>query len=576
MINTLKKIWEFAGEERKNISQSVFLGFVFAVFHMLQISAIYFVIDGLIKGEKSLKISFIAFMLLVISIIGRASINYFTQLKQTHAGYFMVANKRIEIGNRLKSVPMGYFNKTSIGEIIGINTTVLDDVETLAPMILVAMLSGFINSVVFTIMILLFEWKIGILVVMGTAIYLVITSKMEKRSRTLLPKRQKAQAKLVEAVLEQIQGMHIIKAFNLTGKGDKKVRRALENSRSSNLSVERVFTPYIMAQSISLNIFSVLMIIVSVSMYLNGTMTLTNAIMCIIMSFMVFTQISSTGSSLATFRIVSSSIEQAEKINEIPQMDIDGKEIIPESHDIEFRNVSFSYEKKKILDNISIKLPGKTMTAIVGPSGSGKTTMCNLIARFWDVDEGSITIGGRDIKEYTLESLMEQISMVFQNVYLFQDTVENNIRFGKPDATHEQVIEAAKKACCHDFIMGLPNGYNTIIGEGGGSLSGGEKQRISIARAILKDSPIIIFDEATANIDPENEHKLQSAIEELTKNKTIIMIAHRLKTVRNANQILVVNNGRIEEIGTHEELIKQDGIYSKFINSRKEAVGWKI
>ena len=216
------------------------------------------------------------------------------------------------------------------------------------------------------------------------------------------------------------------------------------------------------------------------------------------------------------------------------------------------------------------------MTAVIGPSGSGKTTMCNLIARFWDVNSGTIKIGGKNIKEYTLESLMNEISMVFQNVYLFQDTIENNIKFGRPDASHDEVIKAAKKACCHDFIMSLPNGYNTVVGEGGASLSGGEKQRISIARAILKDAAIIIFDEATANVDPENEDRLQIAIEELTKDKTIIMIAHRLKTVRNADQILVINNGKIEQKGKHDDLIVKEGIYSTFINARKESIGWKL
>ena len=223
-----------------------------------------------------------------------------------------------------------------------------------------------------------------------------------------------------------------------------------------------------------------------------------------------------------------------------------------------------------------MKLPDRTTTAVIGPSGSGKTTLCNLVARFWDVDSGSVKIGGKNVKDYTLESLMDQISMVFQNVYLFADTIENNIKFGKPDATHAQVVEAAKKACCDDFIEALPDGYDTVIGEGGASLSGGEKQRISIARAMLKDAPIIILDEATANIDPENEDRLQKAIEELTRDKTILMIAHRLKTVRNADQILVVDDGKIVQQGRHEDLIRQKGIYADFVLGRKEAIGWKL
>lgn len=249
---------------------------------------------------------------------------------------------------------------------------------------------------------------------------------------------------------------------------------------------------------------------------------------------------------------------------------------LTEKHDIVFDRVSFSYEQKTILHDISVTLPDKTTTAIIGPSGSGKTTFCNLVARFWDVDSGSVSIGGRDVRDYTLEALMNQISMVFQNVYLFADTIENNIKFGCPNATHEQVVEAARKAGCDDFIEALPDGYDTVIGEGGASLSGGEKQRISIARAMLKDAPIIILDEATANVDPENEDRLQKAIEALTRDKTIIMIAHRLKTVRNADQILVLDDGCIVHQGKHSELISQPGIYADFVGGKRETSGWKL
>ena len=263
-------------------------------------------------------------------------------------------------------------------------------------------------------------------------------------------------------------------------------------------------------------------------------------------------------------------------MDEIPQMDEKGSDITPEHHEIAFHDVHFSYEKKEILKGINLTIPDKTTAAFIGPSGSGKTTLCNLIARFWDVDGGSITVGGRDVRDYTLEALMNQISMVFQNVYLFADTIENNIKFGRPEATHEEVVAAAKKACCDEFIEALPDGYQTVIGEGGASLSGGEKQRISIARAMLKDAPIVILDEATANVDPENEERLQRAIEELTRDKTIIMNAHRLKTVRHADQIFVVNDGGIVQRGTHEELIGQPGIYADFVSGRKEAGSWKL
>ena len=275
-------------------------------------------------------------------------------------------------------------------------------------------------------------------------------------------------------------------------------------------------------------------------------------------------------------RSVEHAVMKAQKILDIPQMDIGGKDIVPENHDIILENVEFSYESKKIINNVSIHIPQKTTTAIVGPSGGGKTTLCHLISRFWDVDSGRILFGGTDVKDYSMDSLMKNFSFVFQNVYLFSDTIANNIRFGQPDMPMEKVIEAAKKACCHEFIMNLPEGYETVIGEGGASLSGGEKQRISIARAILKDAPVIILDEATANVDPENEKDLVSAIEALTKEKTILMIAHRLKTVRHANNILVVDKGQIVQQGTHEQLMEQEGIYRNFVQSRENAIGWKV
>ncbi len=261
---------------------------------------------------------------------------------------------------------------------------------------------------------------------------------------------------------------------------------------------------------------------------------------------------------------------------DMPTMDIDGKDIAPASYDIDVENVEFSYEKRKIINGISVHIPQKTTTAIVGPSGGDKTTLCHLIACFWDVDRGSVKLGGMDVKEYSMDSLMRNFSFVFQNVYLFRDTIANNIRFGQPDASMEKVIEAAKKACCHDFIMALPDGYETVIGEGGESLSGGEKQRISIARAIMKDAPIIILDEATANVDPESEQELTSAIEALTKEKTILMIAHRLKTVRHADNILVIDGGKIVQSGTHEQLMQRGGIYRRFVEARELAVGWKV
>ncbi len=576
MIEAFRKIWRFAGVERANINKSVAVKFLNAVFHMLEVSAIYFVIVALTQGEDGNKTAWTALAFMAVSIIGNAVTTAFSKNQQTHAGYFMAANERIKIGNLLKGVPMGFFNENSLGEVTGVCTTVLGNIEMLVPMVLVDIMGGLIGTVVFTAMIIIFEWRVGLVALAGIIVYFLVVSSMEKKSAAIAPNAQKSQTALTSAVLEYVQGMGIVKSFNLSGRGDKRAQDALEYNRKSNLDMEKLMTPYTIFQELVLQIAGIAMMFVSVFCWADGTMSIANALMCIVMSFLVFGQIKLFGMGMSMLRLASASIDRTLQTEGMEQMDEKGKTFSPKDHGIEFDNVHFSYENKEILHGIDVMLPDRTTTAVIGPSGSGKTTLCNLIARFWDVDSGSVKIGGKDVREYTLESLMEQISMVFQNVYLFADTIENNIKFGRPQATHAEVVEAARKACCADFIEALPDGYDTVIGEGGASLSGGEKQRISIARAMLKDAPIVILDEATANVDPENEDRLQKAIEELTRDKTMIMIAHRLKTVRNADQILVVDEGRIVQKGKHEELIGQKGIYADFVLGRREAIGWKL
>ncbi|MGC4019260.1 MAG: ABC transporter ATP-binding protein [Muricomes sp.] len=576
MINVFKKIWHFSGAEQGNIRKSIILGLINAIFHAVQFSAIFVVLGALVSNESNNSVVWISLGLMLLSVIGQITTRYYSQLQRTHAGYFMVANKRIQIGDKLKSVPMGFFNKNNLGNITGVATSILSDVENTAPVVLVTTLGGFINAVVFAAIIFIFDWRIGFIVLLGILLFLWITSLMERKSKRDAPKRQKAQESLVGAVLETVQGMAVVKAFNLDNDKNKRIDNTIEDSCEKNAVLEKAMTPYIAVQQVILDLCSVVIISLSIWFYLNGAMSLVNCLMMMIASFMIFGQLKSAGSGTATLRLTETSIDRANTMDNVSIMDEGGKAIQPNNYNIDFHQVSFAYEKRQILNDINISIPEKTMTAIVGPSGSGKTTLCNLIARFWDVNSGFVSIGGRNVTEYTLDSLMTNVSMVFQNVYLFADTIENNIKFGKPDATHEEVVEAAKRACCDEFISELPDGYNTLIGEGGASLSGGEKQRISIARAMLKDAPIVIFDEATANVDPENEERLQSAIEELTKDKTIIMIAHRLKTVRNADQILVLKDGAVVQQGTHEKLIQENGIYTDFVLGRKSAIGWKL
>ena len=576
MINVFKKIWSFSIREKGNLQKSIVIGFLNAIFNSLLVTALYVVLKAIIENSVSINTAWTAFIIMAVSIAGKIVTQYFSQLQRTHAGYFMVADKRINIGEKLKSVPMGYFNQNSLGQITAIETTILNDVESAVPVVLVTTLGGFLNSLAFALFMLIFDWRMGSVTLLGIVVFLLVTSVMEKKSREGVPARQEAQAILVEAVLETIQGMSVVKAFDLDNTLDKKVDRAIEESFKKNEKLEKAMTPYVAMQQLVLYMFGVTLMFCAITFYLNGSMELTKSLIMVVCSFMVYEQLKVAGSCVANMRIAEHSIDKANKIDDVPIMDEGGKDIVPTSTEIRFENVDFAYEKKKILDNVSFTIPEKKMTAIVGPSGSGRTTLCSMIPRFWDVDAGSVSIGGVNVKDYTLNSLMKNVSMVFQNVYLFADTIENNIKFGKADATHEEVVEAAKRACCHEFIMAFPDGYNTKIGEGGASLSGGEKQRISIARALIKDAEIVIFDEATANVDPENEDRLRNAIEELTKDKTVIMIAHRLKTVRNAEKILVLNDGKIAQEGKHDELIKEAGIYEDFVNGRKEAIGWKL
>ena len=576
MIEAFRKIWRFAGKEAKNINKSVAVGFLNAVLQMFQVAAIYFVVLALTNGDKGAKTAWLALICELVAIFGGAVSANFSKMLQTHAGYFMAADRRISIANRLKSVPMGFFNDNSLGQLSGVCTTVVGSIESMVPMVLVNILGGLITTVVFALLILLFDWRIGLIVLVGIALYLCAVSAMEKKSAVIAGDTQKSQTALIEAVLETIQGMSVVKSFNLIGKGDKKLQDALEYNRRSNVDVTNILTPYTALQEAVLQIASVGMMLAAVLLWIGGGMSLATALMVLVMSFLVFNQIKAFGMGVSMLRMAAAAIDRTVETENMPRMDEHGKEMTPAKHDIVFDHVNFSYEQKPVLRDISVTLPDKTTTAIIGPSGSGKTTFCNLIARFWDTDSGSVTIGGHDVKEYTLESLMNQISIVFQNVYLFADTIENNIKFGCPNATHEQVVAAAKAACCDDFIDALPEGYQTVIGEGGASLSGGERQRLSIARAMLKNAPIVILDEATANVDPENEDRLQKAIEALTRDKTILMIAHRLKTVRHADQILVIDHGRLVQQGRHEQLIAQPGIYADFIGGKKQAVGWKL
>ncbi|MDO4168906.1 MAG: ABC transporter ATP-binding protein [Lachnospiraceae bacterium] len=576
MLEIFRKFFDFCGDNRSKFYRSLVDGVILAFMEALKIPAIMLMIQGAINGMITTTLIWQCFGILVFSIVAGTVVKYRSTILQCEAGYGTAANKRIEIAEHLRYLPMGYFNKNSLGYITSVTTNTMENLADVATRVVMLTTQGILTTLLIAVMVCFYDWRIGFILFVGMILFFLVNSRMQKKSQQLSPKKIKSDTSLVEKVIEYVQGIAEVKGYNLTGKMSKKLNQAIDGNTDINIELEMTFIPYMTIQNGIIKMTGVVMTLTSIYLYLQGNMDLIICIGMIICSFMVFSSLEQAGNYSALLRTVDVSVDKAQEILDLPAMDIDGQKIIPDHFDVSFTSVDFSYDKKKIIDNLSLHIPEKTTTAIVGPSGGGKTTLCHLIARFWDVDTGSVTLGGRDVKEYSMDSLMKNFSFVFQNVYLFQDTIANNIRFGQEEASMEKVIEAAKKACCHDFIMELPDGYDTVIGEGGASLSGGEKQRISIARAIMKDSPVIILDEATANVDPENEQELIQAIEALTKEKTIFMIAHRLKTVRNADQILVVDKGRIVQQGRHEELMQQDGIYRRFVQSRELAASWKL
>ena len=576
MLNVFKKIWSFSKEEQANIKKSILAGFFHAVFNALEFGAIYYMLVNVFSKTLAYKAIFVCLGILVISLVGKIMTQKISQMAQTHAGYFMAAHKRIEIGEKIKRVPMGFFSSFSLGRLTAIATSSLSQAEMWVPMLLVLVLGGVLNTLVFVLGTLIFNVKVGLVAAAGVIVFFIVTSMMEKKSSANADKMTETQTRLTKEVLATLQGMQVIKSYNLGGENNRDLRKSIKDTSRILLDLEKSVAPYTVIQRIVMGITTVAMVYVSLNLNLSGELPLAETILMIMASFIIFEGLIGAGSNMAILRACENAIDSVGFIDSMPDMK-EGSITEPiKNHNIVFKDVSFSYDDRPILKDVSAEIKENTMTAIVGPSGSGKTTFCNLIARFWDVNSGEILIGGKNIKDNKIENLMNSISMVFQDVYLFEDTIENNIKFGKQNASHEEVVQAAKKARCHEFIEALPEGYNTLIGEGGASLSGGEKQRISIARAMLKDAGIIIFDEATANIDPENEDKLKEAIESLTKNKTVIMIAHRLKTIRNADQILVLKDGEIVERGSHEELIKNNGLYSDLINAKAKAESWKL
>ena len=577
MFKILKNFFDFCrAEDRKRFYASILLNLFMAMFEALKIPAIACMVKALLENSVTPQTCLICLGIMLVSVIGAGLLKSKATMLQTEGGYNTCANKRMEIAEHLRYLPMGYYNENSLGRIMSVTTNTMQNLENVATRVVMLVCSGLLSTAVITVMLLFYDWRIGLILCGGLAVFFAINSGMMKVSAGMAKQKLEKDSALVAKVIEYIQGIFEVKAFRLTGVRSRELNTAIDENEHANSAMELKLIPFMTLQSFWLKAVGTVIVLASVLMHIAGSMDLLTCIVMIISSYLIYAQLDSAGNYSALLRTVDVSVRQAQEILDTPQMDISGKDITPEHCNITAENIGFAYEKRKIIDGISLDIPERTTTAIVGPSGGGKTTLTSLLSRFWDVDEGTVMLDGKDVREYSMDALMKNYSFVFQRVYLFADTIANNIRFGQPDAPMEKVVDAARKACCHDFIMQLPDGYDTVIGEGGASLSGGEKQRISIARAIMKDAPIIVLDEATANVDPENEADLMKAIDALTKEKTIIMIAHRLKTVRSADKILVIENGKIAQSGTHESLMQSEGIYRTFVESRREAASWRL
>ena len=560
MFGILAKFFRFSGRENGNkFKLSIVIGLIEALASAMKIPAIMYILIGLMSGKPIGKYIGGSIAIMVIAIVVDVICKRYSTVLQTEGGYNASAFMRIKIAEHLRYLPMGYFNANSIGEISSITTNTMETLGDVAARVVMLTMQGILETSMIILMLFLFDWRIGLTAAAGVLIFFGVNAVMQNAGKNDSEQKVVCDTELVNQIMEYLQGISEVKSYNLLGKQAKRLNDANEACAKINTKMELLFVPYHFLQGAVTKITGAIIVIGSAAFYINGTMSAVYAIGMTISAFMLYSSLECAGNYSSLLHVVSVCVDKANTILELDTMDIDGKEIKPQNCNIELDQISFSYDRRKIIDDVSLSIPEKTTTAIVGPSGGGKSTLCNLIARFWDVDEGKVTLGGVNVKDYSMNSLMNNFSFVFQTVYLFADTIENNIRFGKPDASHDEVVRVAKKACCHDFIMALPQGYDTVIGESGATLSGGEKQRISIARALIRDPKVIVLDEATSALDSISEKLIQQALNNLTEGRTTFIVAHRLSTIRDADRIAVIADGHCSEYGTYDELMALKG-----------------
>ncbi len=582
MLKTLKNLLNLMGNRKKQLCFSMMLSFFDGFLVVVPILMAFQIVGSIPELFPSTKIPLTAGLvvkdtiIMVIFVIVRIILRYCTLRQRSGVGYEVMCNQRKLLGQELRGVSMGYFNRKTLGDLVATITSDASFIEIEGMGVVEKMSIGIPSIFIGLLVLLYFDYRIALV----TALLFIPTwfayRHLAATQSRLDLDRQRQIAEVTEDTVEFVNGLSVLKTYNMTDKLFYKTKSAFEKLRKFSIKVELSHLPPAGVFQGCFRVITAAIMLMAGVFAINGEMEWPSAFILMLASLTLFSGAEVMGVYSIFFGMTQKSIDRINQIKDIPKMDDnpDGENL--DRFDVEFDQVSFAYETSPVLKNISFTVPEKTMTALVGLSGSGKTTIANLIARFWDVTEGRVLIGGKNVKSLSYESLLKNLSFVFQDVFLFDDTLANNIRIGRPEAGMDEVMEAARRAGCHEFISKLEQGYETVIGEDGARLSGGEKQRISIARALLKDAPIVLLDEVTANVDVENEQKIQMAIQELLKDRTVIIIAHKLSTLRNVDQILVIDNGRISQQGAHSELAIQDGLYKRLWEIQYETSKWKV
>ncbi len=571
MIKILHRIVAITGKYKGRIRVSYLTSFIKGVLMKIPLFVSFFVIQMFMENSMTKEKCFMFGGIILGSVILQAVFEHITNLLQSATGYKVFADLRLKLGDHLRKLPMGYFTEGNVGKVSSVLSTDMVFIEENCMGVLSDLVSFMISQALMLLMMFFLDFRLGLLSLAVTFAFIIIGNQTLKVALKHSAIKQEGAESLTEEVLDFAEGIAIIKSFNMLGEKSKRLTDEFKKSCKESIGFEEAFGPWARAQYLTYGIGSALVLALAGYLFTTGALPASYMIGVVLFLFDMFTAIKSYYGQMARLTVTDASLNRIEEVFDTEELADTGKEKLDSlkensKTEIEYKDVNFGYTDKDVLKNISFKVGKGEMTALVGPSGGGKSTIASLLARFWDVKSGQILVRGKDIRNVPIGDLMDQISMVFQRVYLFQDTIYNNISIARPDATKEEVYEAAKKARCYDFIMALPEGFDTVIGEGGASLSGGEKQRISIARCILKDAPIVILDEATASVDADNERAIQEAISELCKNKTLLVIAHRLKTIKDADQILVISDGKIIEKGNHESLMGLKGTYANMVS----------